>query len=363
MPHSFLTLCLSGLLSSCSFGIVETKNGVQSNQQEATLSGDTVTTTESRVMVVFQDSRDAFWFGGGENGVYKYDGKSLVRYTVKHGLCSNSVLGIQEDPSGNLYFDTQDGVCKFDGAKFTTLAVIETEPNEWKLGPDDLWFRMGWDNKLGPYRYDGEHLYHLEFPKTAQADTFNAQYPQAAFDPYGIYTMYKDSKGNMWFGTAVLGVCRFDGTTVSWLYEKQLTDTPEGGSFGIRSILEDNAGKFWFCNTHYRYAIRPTSSVVNNTSLVDYTRETGTAPVAEKEQFPYFLSMTKDNNGNMWMVTYDDGVWRSDGTHLSRVAMEAGETKPLLFCIYKDHQGGLWVGSQNAGLFQLVGDTFVPFKP
>ncbi len=62
---------------------------------------------------------------------------------------------------------------------------------------------MGWDSKRGPYRYDGEHLYHLEFPKTAQADTFHAKYPQATYDPYGIYSMYKDRAGHMWFGTAI----------------------------------------------------------------------------------------------------------------------------------------------------------------
>ncbi|HQV37786.1 MAG: hypothetical protein IPO60_04455 [Flavobacteriales bacterium] len=327
------------------------------------LSGDTVSSTGTKVMVVFQDSHDAMWFGGSENGVYKFDGKSLVRFTMKHGLCSNSVLGIQEDRSGNLYFDTQEGVCKFDGRKFTTLEVIGTAPNAWKLGPDDLWFRMGWDNKRGPYRYDGEHLYHLEFPKTAQADTFHAQYPQAAFDPYGIYTMYKDHKGNMWFGTAALGACRFDGTSISWLYENQLTDTPEGGSFGIRSILEDEDGMFWFCNTRYQYSIQPTSSMVNGTNLVDYSRKSGVGATSEKTEFPYFLSMTEDDNGDMWMVTYDDGVWRSDGESLTRFPLEEGDTKALLFCIYKDHQGGLWVGTQNAGLYRLNGTAFVPFTP
>ena len=327
------------------------------------LSGDTVARTDDKVMVIFQDSRDAFWFGGGDSGVYEYDGKSLIRFSTEHGLCSNTVLGIQEDKAGDLYFDTQDGVCKFDGKSFTTLPVIETAPNAWKPGPDDLWFRMGWDNRRGPYRYDGAHLYHLEFPKTAQADTFHAEFPQATFDPYGIYTMYKDRTGNMWFGTAALGVCRFDGTTVSWLYEKQLTETPGGGSFGIRSILEGKEGKFWFCNTHYRYDIQPTSTVLNGTRLVEYKREDGIAASEAKEKFPYFLGMTEDDKGDLWMVTYDDGVWHSDGKSLSRFPMEEGDNKALLFCIYKDHQGGLWAGSQNAGAFRLKGDAFVPFVP
>lgn len=351
-------------IHSCTGADVVEQRGVSpSSTQTMAFSGDTVTSTDDKVMVIFQDSRDAFWFGGGDSGVYKYDGKSLIRFSTKHGLCSNTVLGIQEDKAGDLYFDTQDGVCKFDGKSFTTLPVIESVLNQWKLGPDDLWFRMGWNSKRGPYRYDGKHLYHLEFPKTAQADTFHSEYPQATYDPYGIYSMYKDRKGNMWFGTATVGVCRFDGNTASWLYEKQLTDTPEGGSFGIRSILEDKAGKFWFCNTQYRYDIKPTSTVVNGTRLVDYTREDGIAAAEGEEKFPYFLGMTEDDKGELWMVTFDDGVWHSDGRSLVRFPLEEGDKEALLFCIYKDQQGGLWVGSQNAGAFRLKGDAFVPFVP
>jgi len=39
------------------------------------------------------------------------------------------------------------------------------------------------------------------------------------------------------------------------MYERDLTETPNGGSFGIRSIFEDKEGSFWFCNTLHRYLI------------------------------------------------------------------------------------------------------------
>lgn len=68
---------------------------------------------------------------------------------------------------------------------------------------------MGW-NKNGPYRYDGKSLYYLEFPETNQADEFYSKYPNASYNPYGIYTLYNDSKGTVWFGTSSLGVYRYD---------------------------------------------------------------------------------------------------------------------------------------------------------
>ncbi|MEO5583366.1 MAG: two-component regulator propeller domain-containing protein [Saprospiraceae bacterium] len=47
--------------------------------------------------------------------------------------------------------------------------------------------------------------------------------PNSPYSPYEIYTIYKDSKGNIWFGTSNFGICRYDGKSLSWRYEKHLT--------------------------------------------------------------------------------------------------------------------------------------------
>lgn len=110
------------------------------------------------------------------------------------------VLSIQEDTLGNLYFDTADGVCKFNGSQFEKLEVSEAGPevNQWKSEPGDLWFRMGWNQK-GPYRYDGKNLYRLEFPKNPMEDEFYAKYPNVPYNPYGLYSIFRDSKNHLWF--------------------------------------------------------------------------------------------------------------------------------------------------------------------
>lgn len=159
--------------------------------QETASISQTVSEVDNRILVIFQDSQNNYWFGEGEQGVYKYDGKNLVLYTVKDGLCSSAILGIQEDKFGNIYFDTSAGVSKFDGQKFTTLAVIDNilTKNAWKLEPNDLWFRMGW-NKNRPYRYDGEFLYYLEFPKTDLVDTFYSKYPNSSYSPMFYFSLF-----------------------------------------------------------------------------------------------------------------------------------------------------------------------------
>lgn len=101
----------------------------------------------------------------------------------------------------------------------------------------------------GVYRYDGQKLYDLEFPKHYLHDKIYPRVVNSFFSPYEVYSIYKDRKGAIWFGTSVFGACRFDGETVKWMYEDDLTYVPNGGTFGIRSILRTKKAVFGFA-TH-----------------------------------------------------------------------------------------------------------------
>lgn len=354
------------LFSSCT-GQNSTDSGPEFPENPASVLaiGDTVKGLPDGLTVIFQDAQGNHWFGGSEEGAYRYDGQSLLRFTKADGLCSHSVLGIQEDKAGNIYFDTQDGVSKFDGEGFSTLEAVESGPypNGWKLEAGDLWFRMGWDHK-GPYRYDGNSLFHLEFPKTYLADEFYAQYPGAPYNPYGIYSMYTDRRGHLWFGTAALGTCRFDGHTAGWIYEETMSKAPNGGDFGIRSIIEDREGNFWFCNTRHRYEVFAETLEKRGTELVKYERHDGLGQVNGdgETEFPFFMSVVEGENGDLWMATGDEGVLCKRGEELIHYPVRDGERLVQLFSIYKDKQKVLWVCSWQAGIFRFNGKTFDKFS-
>lgn len=216
---------------------------------------------DSKATIIYQDKRDNFWFASEEKGVYSYDEENLILFTSDDGLKIYRIISVQEDNVGNLYFDTPEGVYKYNGEKFSNLPVVDSKEsqNEWKSEPEDLWFRIGW-NRRGPYRFDGKNIYHLKFPKNKMEDAFYMKYPNSSVNPYSIYSVYKDRKGNVWFGTAYIGVYLFDGKEISWMYESQLTETPGGGDFGIRSMTEDKDGNYWVCNANYKYTLLPNDS-------------------------------------------------------------------------------------------------------
>ena len=362
------TILLCGIVSifsSCNGqSNSEGLSGTLESQNMTITVGSTVSELGKGVMVVYQDKTDNLWFGSKGQGVYKYDGESLSQFTIKDGLSSNHILGIQEDNLGNIYFETGDGIDKFNGRSIYTLEVMDATMSntEWRLTPGDLWFRLGW-NGAGPYRYDGKSLYQLKFPKHHLEDEFYARYPDASFSPYGIYTIYKDRKGNVWFGTATLGACRYDGESLAWISEEELTELDAGPAPGVRSILEDKDGNIWFSNNIlHRYNVVQESSP-NQRNEVDYKR-LGEIDISREDNLnSHCMSIAEDKNGNLWIVTYMAGVWRYDGESLTHFPIKDGKRNIELFSIYEDKHDVLWLGTHNDGVYRYNGEVFERFEP
>ncbi len=326
--------------------------------------GDTVKGLGDSLWIVFQDKKNNYWFGSNGQGVYHYDGKTIIHFTTDDGLSNDSIRNIQEDKSGNIYFATLGGISKFDGQTFSTLSPVKS--NEWKLEPDDLWFTVVEDAGV-VYRYDGNLLHRLEFPKTKAGEEFIArfprsQFPNAKYSPYDVYSIFKDSKGNIWFGTSNLGACRYDGTSFAWFSLNGLEESP------VRCIIEDKNGNFWFGNSGqavYRYDARLNDSVGQGNSLINFREEKGIGNLKGKEKgaLVSYMSITEDDNGELWIVTYEAGVWRYDGENVTQYPVNDGEKTITLFSIYKDNQGVLWLGTHESGVYNFNGKTFDKFRP
>ena len=326
-------------------------------------AGQIVEKIDPRIWSIHQDRQGNYWFGSNGNGVYRYDGQLITHYTEAHGLSGNQVRDIEEDSKGNVFIATTQGVTKFDGTKFTTLELVESPPTGkgWKLDPDDVWLVTNPSNN-GICRYDGERLYHLKLSKSPMEDAHRAKFPNVAFSPSGVYSIYKDKRGHLWFGTSSVGLCRYDGQTLSWMYEDRLTNTPTGGSFGIRSVYQDNAGDFWICNTRQRFEISPQAMHENGYSVLKFKKKKG-LPDAQSdmdENFDYYLSMTEDDAGALWMACGSAGVWKYEGNEVTKYPIGNGA---YTICIYCDKKGKLWVGTIEQGVFILEGERFEPFIP
>jgi ligand-binding sensor domain-containing protein len=74
-----------------------------------------------------EDSSGNIWFSNWFNGVFYFDGKTTVNYTMKQGLGNNMIRKIVEDKTGNIWFATAGGgLSCFDpsnGGVFTNFTI------------------------------------------------------------------------------------------------------------------------------------------------------------------------------------------------------------------------------------------------
>lgn len=374
--NTAVLISLLAMTASCTGPIATEPAGQPTTHTTSALASfKVVKELDKCIFQIFQDSKGHYWFGhdfGSGSGLYRWSGKGSTfdHFTTESGLPDNGIGKIQEDRSGNLYFNTHRGISKFDGRAFTTLTLDETQPvsTEVKLGPDVLWFGAGGDQPHALY-YDGNSLRRLKIPTTADGDAFEARLPRSKYPrrgcPYDAYTIYQDSRGNVWFGTANLGACRFDGKTFAWIGEKELGfDERDNRTFGTRSIIEDRDGKFWITVTRHRFDLYPTGSATMSNGGLPYVKSAGLPYPKEgvDEGYTYIMSMAKDKAGHLWMATYGSGVWRWDGSTLTNYPVLVDGQPITLFSIYRDREDGLWLGTHEHGVCKFNGTAFEKFK-
>jgi ligand-binding sensor domain-containing protein len=308
------------------------------------------------------DKDGNLWFSIRGEGAYRYDGKTFTNFTTKDGLCNNDVSAIIQDRAGNILIGTKNGVCKYDGIKFTKYPVPDTLSITCMLEDKDgnLWF--GAMNK-GVYRYDGTSL--TNFLDKYKHPIFADKHEKMIMD------ILQDKKGNIWFSSWNHGgVWRYDGTIFTHFlpsadyysffedersnaYSSSATKYVHSPDYitddMIFSISEDRAGNIWFATRRHgicQYDGKAFTSFVENETFVSHG----------------IYSILEDKNGNMWFTTDDNGVYCYDGKALTNYTTVDGLVNNAVVSMLEDKDGNLWFGTKWFGLSRYDGKTFTSFS-
>jgi ligand-binding sensor domain-containing protein len=191
------------------------------------------------VFSIMQAKSGKLWFATID-GVYIYDGKSFTPFTVDEsssGYASNNnnVEHMIEDKAGNMWFGGRgnEGVYRYDGKSVINIKLKELSsiPDSIRNGKNWAWPQLQdkngniwFSNWGGAYRYDGKSFTGFTKKEGLSADA--------------IFQIIEDNKGNLWFGGA--GLCRYNGKLF-----KPFTTKDGRANQGVRSILEDKTGNLW----------------------------------------------------------------------------------------------------------------------
>lgn len=317
----------------------------------------------SGIKAMYQDSKGNYWFGSLREGVAVYDGKTFTYFNQKDGLTDNQIHSIQEDEDGVIWFNTQEGVCSFDGKTIVnyTKAKLDNskidyplknnEPKEgqWMKTENDLWFEAG--VKDGVYRYDGKKLEFLVFPPHK---VFNS-----SDNLFAVTDISKGKNNFIWLATYA-GVFGYDGKNFTIINDETLGYDRMNAPLHIRSILEDSKGRLWIGNNGIGVLLKEGESIINfsEKNKLIHSSSTRKGDKSPKGTLEHVFVINEDSKGNIWFGDRDAGIWKYDGKLFINYSYKDGLTNDFALSILEDEKGKLWFGMQDGSIYEFDGKSF-----
>lgn len=243
-----------------------------------------------RAFSLLEDREKNIWVGTvGGAGVYRYDGKSWTNFTNKDGLVNNSIVSIMQDRANNIWFGSM-GVTKYDGKIFTSFTekdgFTNSDVNSISQAPDGtIWF----GTRGALFQYDGNTFVNF-------TEKHGLNFP-------GYIPTVIDQRGHLWFA-GESGVYHFDGKKLQHLFIHP-----------SYSLFEDSKGNIWFSGGSLLGEIfsKPGCSVLNRFDPSAGLKNISSA----SRQFEIkggrgIFGISEDKDGNIWFGT-GKGIGRIDG--------------------------------------------------
>lgn len=331
-------------------------NHTQNQHQEKVENTKAQLRFTSGIRAILEDSKGNIWLGSDQEGVSLFDGISYQYFTVKEGLSDNQVRSIQEDDNGNIWFGTAKGACSYDGEKIinhtqnSTFIKTDHTSNKWVKTKNDLWFNAGRAN--GVYRYDGQKITYLTFPKTKHLINLDHNYQT---------TGVANGKSNrIWIATYA-GVFGFDNKKFTILNDEQLGFDYHTGYLHVRSILEDSKGNLWIGNNGIGVLKYKGDSIINFSESQDLiSKHSGRNGFyrSPPQSLEHVFAIEEDSSGNIWFGDRDTGAWKYDGSSMTNYTIDDQLKSQMILDIYQDKNGHLLFGMAEGGVYIFNGNSF-----
>ncbi|RYZ54402.1 MAG: hypothetical protein EOP49_05265, partial [Sphingobacteriales bacterium] len=327
---------------------------------------------QSQPRDMVQDKYGHLWIAT-LGGLSRYDGQSFVNYSVRDGLLSNNLNSISIDHQGIIWVGSNSGLSRFDGHKFRHYTISSENPTSNIIGQirtdarHQLWFLAG--NKLyqlvkdqpRPYRLpdtnafvtsilpDGNQLWAASVGgliyRLAGSRWDSLRMPPAANGlNHVVYKIFKDRRQRLWFA-ANTGLYTLDsGRVVLARARNQAMDMLPP----LLSMTEDRSGALWLGTNNG--VVRLADSIVQF-----FNKRSGLS------DNPFF-SMLNDAEGNVWMASDGQGVFRYSGTQFTVVDETTGLPSGQVMSIEADQGGRIFLGTYDAGLFAYEAGIVTPIS-
>lgn len=326
--------------------------------------------SSSKVYTVLQDKNDWIWLGT-ESGVSRFNGSAFKNFTAADGTAGSGVFSIAEDTSGRLWFGhLNGGLTIFDGRIFKRVkidsitlsgdvtSIRQTGKYLWLTSSRDgaikIDFPSQGDTVLTGKQYggkdglgdvisssymDADGSFYCMLPNggikiyNRDKDIFETFKPEGLTDYFAVVTIFRDSRGDFWFGTFNGGLYRL----VKKTGEMKVYDVRDGLAKNFVSyITEDYRGNVWVGTWGGGITI------FYDEKLRTYNKSNGLEALTVH-------CMTEDNEKNMIIADHFTGISIYKGDHFTTITDPQILQDKQVFAVEEDNQGKFWLGT-NAGV-------------
>ena len=296
-----------------------------------------------KINAIFQDQKGFIWIGTDE-GLNRFDGVRFVEYSNDPddslSLSSNIVTHILEDSHGALWVGTTRGLNRLltDRTNFARYKHpslnLQYISEIFEDSNQDLWVGTG---------DGGLHLY------DKKKDSFISYLPPQKSQLREI-TEGPDGSLILGFGDWVLpdgkgGVLSFDKT--KHIFSPYLSDSSDA-NLSVTNIVHQDAATYWVSTYNAGLYLLDTDS--NKLSKFDVASDTHGLNIPD-----ILFSIYKDQQGVLWISTDGwDIMWYDNNTgalsSLSSNTPLAGTSNMAVRTVFEDRNGIFWMGTGNYGI-------------
>lgn len=258
----------------------------------------------------------------------------FINFNSNDGLSSNTINVIVKDRFGYMWFGTEEGLCKFDGSRFTVYnynaADTSTIRSNYVMAIYEdregrLW--VGTAKGLSLYDRDRGAFRNINVTLGNSARTICA-----------------DHNGDLWIGS-YSGLFRYNPVTgASTYYSKEESGKTHLASNMIISILEDSQRRLWIGSTAGLHLYQPATD--------DFRLFNGNSPDSTISDLS-IKTIYEDRVGNLWVGTSDGGLNKLSRGGKGFHAYQQGPqnlytlSSNRVYSIAEEDNGKLWVGTEK----------------
>lgn len=274
--------------------------------------------TNSTIMSLVEDKAGNVWMATDGEGVFRWDGNSVIHYNQQHGLISNNVEALAVDKAGRVLAGTTKGLHVFDNQQFAWIKEVgENQINAlWVDVTNQVWIGL----EKGLVRFN-------QINKTQEI-----LLAKRGIDFVRITSIMPDKEGNLWLTSNRSGLIKLRETSITNLTKPNIPSDRV-------NIIKEVDGEIYI-GTDTNILSVCNKNVCKSMLIKSLSDASGIRDVwVESEQ-------------SIWLATYS-GIIHLDRGQEKVYNKKWGMPAEDFRVIHKDKAGNFWFGSRSGGLIKF----------